>query len=136
MCFLSDNAAVIAVVGRRSARHLGLLHLLRCLYFYFFECCCMSVILQLSRLTRFGEQGTPAVPPVGSVAFRHTLPQLCSNKTVWVWFHEQSMAVALPMSTGECDESRLFAPDGLFMVALAISQPLSPSSQLSGSRRT
>ena len=32
--FFSDNAAVVAVIGRRSARHPSLLHLLRCLYFY------------------------------------------------------------------------------------------------------
>ena len=34
VCFLSDNAAVVAIIGRRSARHPRLLHLLRCLYFY------------------------------------------------------------------------------------------------------
>ena len=34
VCFLSDNAAVVAIIGRRSARHPRLLHLLHCLYFY------------------------------------------------------------------------------------------------------
>ena len=34
VCFLSDNAAVVAVLERRSAQHPHLLHLLRCLYFY------------------------------------------------------------------------------------------------------
>ena len=32
--FYSDNAAVVSVIQRRSARDPSLLHLLRCLYFY------------------------------------------------------------------------------------------------------
>ncbi len=46
---------------------------------------------------------------------------------MWFYEHESSLYSSKPMSTGECNEWRLFAPDGRFFtggVTLAIFQPL------------
>ena len=80
VCFLSDNAAVVAVLNCHSPRHPILLHLLRCLYFYSahyqFSYCA-------SHLPGVLNTAADALSRDNMTLFLSLVPQGCQSQVPW-----------------------------------------------------